>query len=81
MTSAHGASYELDYTFGYQPVVNDEAAKAHNLFPEVQAVRANYNDFATLVTKAAMKMISTQEPTAKALSDLQAELERQVPLK
>jgi len=62
-------------------VVNDEAAKAHNLFPEVQAVRANYNDFATLVTKAAMKMISTQEPTAKALADLQAELERQVPLK
>ena len=62
-------------------VVNDEAAKAHNLFPEVQAVRANYNDFATLVTKAAMKMISTQEPTAKAMADLQAELERQVPLK
>lgn len=62
-------------------VVNDEAAKAHNLFPEVQAVRANYNDFATLVTKAAMKMISTQEPTAKALADLQADLERQVPLK
>ena len=53
-------------------VVNDEAAKARNLFPEVQAVRANYNDFATLVTKAAMKMISTQEPTAKAMADLQA---------
>jgi multiple sugar transport system substrate-binding protein len=62
-------------------VVNDEAAKARNLFPEVQAVRANYNDFATLVTKAAMKMISTQEPTAKALADLQAELEKQVPLR
>jgi len=61
--------------------VNDEAAKARNLFPEVQAVRANYNDFATLVTKAAMKMISTQEPTAKALADLQAELEKQVPLR
>ena len=61
--------------------INDEAAKARNLFPEVQAVRANYNDFATLVTKAAMKMISTPEPTAKALADLQAELERQVPLK
>jgi amidohydrolase len=28
VTSAHGASYELDYTFGYQPVVNDEAATA-----------------------------------------------------
>src|SRR4051794_8480601 len=28
VTSAHGAAYELDYTFGYQPVVNDEAATA-----------------------------------------------------
>jgi len=62
-------------------IVNDEAAKAHNLFPELQPVRANYNDFATLVTKAAMKMISTPEPTAKALAELQTELERQVPLK
>jgi amidohydrolase len=28
VTSAHGAEYELDYQFGYQPVVNDEAATA-----------------------------------------------------
>jgi amidohydrolase len=28
VTSAHGARYELDYTFGYRPVVNDEAATA-----------------------------------------------------
>src|SRR3954453_20995008 len=28
VTSAHGAAYELDYTFGYQPVVNDEGATA-----------------------------------------------------
>jgi multiple sugar transport system substrate-binding protein len=62
-------------------VINDEAAKARNLFPEVQKVRAEYNDFATLVTKAAMKMISTQEPTPKVLAELQAELERSVPLK
>jgi amidohydrolase len=26
LTSAHGAEYELDYQFGYQPVVNDERA-------------------------------------------------------
>jgi len=62
-------------------VINDEAAKAKNLFPELQPVRASYNDFATAVTKAAMKMISTQEPTAKVLAELQTELERQVPLK
>jgi amidohydrolase len=28
VTSAHGAEYELDYTLGYKPVVNDEAATA-----------------------------------------------------
>jgi multiple sugar transport system substrate-binding protein len=62
-------------------VINDEAAKARNLFPEVQAVRAGYNDFATAVTKAAMRMVSSPEPTAKVLAELQAELERSLPLK
>jgi hypothetical protein len=62
-------------------VINDEAAKAQNLFPTVQAVRANYNDFATPVTRAAMRMISTQEPTAKVLADLQKELEGSLSLK
>jgi hypothetical protein len=47
----------------------------------VQKVRAEYNDFATLVTKAAMRMISTQDPTQKVMADLQAELERNVPLR
>src|SRR5919199_5583932 len=28
LTAAHGAEYELDYQFGYQPVVNDERATA-----------------------------------------------------
>jgi amidohydrolase len=28
VTSAHGAQYDLDYQFGYQPVVNDERATA-----------------------------------------------------
>ena len=28
VTSAHGAGYDLDYQFGYQPVVNDERATA-----------------------------------------------------
>jgi multiple sugar transport system substrate-binding protein len=62
-------------------VINDEAAKAQNLFPTVQPVRANYNDFATAVTKSAMKMISTPEPTDKVLAELQRELEKTVPLK
>lgn len=62
-------------------VINDEAAKARNLFPEVQAVRAGYNDFATAVTKAAMRMVSSPEPTAKVMAELQAELERSLPLK
>jgi amidohydrolase len=28
VTAAHGAAYEFDYTFGYQPVVNDDEATA-----------------------------------------------------
>jgi multiple sugar transport system substrate-binding protein len=67
-------------THPHLKIINDEAAKAHNLFPEVQAVRAGYNDFATLVTRAAMRMISTQDPTPKVLADLQAELARTLPL-
>lgn len=62
-------------------LINDEAARARNLFPEVQAVRVGYNDFATAVTKAAMRMVSSAEPTAKVLADLQSELERALPLK
>jgi multiple sugar transport system substrate-binding protein len=61
--------------------INDEAARAQNLFPSVPAVRAGYNDFATQVTKAAMRMISTQDPTPRVLADLQRELERELPLK
>jgi hypothetical protein len=33
------------------------------------------------VTKAAMRMISTQDPTARVLADLQRELDRELPLK
>jgi hypothetical protein len=61
--------------------INDEAARAQNLFPSVPAVRAGYNDFATQVTKAAMRMISTQDPTPRVLADLQRDLERELPLK
>ena len=61
-------------------VINDVAGKAQNLFPSVPAARAGYNDFATQVTKAGMRMISTQDPTARVLADLQKELERALPL-
>ena len=61
-------------------VINEVAAKAQNLFPTNAAARAGYNDFATQVTKAGMRMISSQEPTAKVLADLQKELERALPL-
>ena len=61
-------------------VINDVAGRAQNLFPSVPAARAGYNDFATQVTKAGMRMISTQDPTARVLADLQKELERALPL-
>ena len=58
-----------------------EVKVVHFLDEAVQEVRAGYNDFATAVTKAAMRMISTTDPTARVLADLQRELERAVPIK
>ena len=82
LTTLHPLAAAPRYTIGEAI----EVARAHNpdvaiAQTKVQAVRADYNDFATLVTKAAMRMISTSDPTPKVLADLQAELTRQLPLK
>ncbi|MBL8702867.1 MAG: sugar ABC transporter substrate-binding protein [Alphaproteobacteria bacterium] len=62
-------------------LVNASAAEARNLFPVVPSVRENYNEFARAVAQAAMRMQSSDTPTATVLADLQRNLERQIPLK
>ncbi|MBI3706339.1 MAG: hypothetical protein HY246_01410 [Proteobacteria bacterium] len=61
-------------------LINRDAAKAENLFPTLAAVQANYNEFANLVTRAGMRLMSTSEPTAQVMANLQRELSRAIPL-
>jgi len=62
-------------------LVNAAAAEARNLFPIVPTVRENYNEFARAIAQAAMRMQSSDTPTATVLAELQRNLERQIPLK
>lgn len=62
-------------------VVNESAATAVDVFPTPLPVRAAYNEYATLVSKAGMRLLTTETPTDKVMADLQAELERRIPLK
>ncbi len=62
-------------------LANQLAEQARNMFPVVPAVRENYNEFARAVAQAAMRMISSNDPTPQILADLQRGLERQIPLR
>lgn len=61
--------------------VADAAAVAVDTYPTVPAVQANYNEYANLLTQAGIRLQTTDDPTETVLSELQAELERRVPLK
>jgi ABC-type glycerol-3-phosphate transport system substrate-binding protein len=62
-------------------VVADAAAVAVDTYPTVPAVQANYNEYANLLTQAGIRLQTTDDATATVLAELQAELERRVPLK
>jgi multiple sugar transport system substrate-binding protein len=62
-------------------LVNGAAEEARNLFPVVNAVRENYNEFARAIAQATMRMISSNDPTDRILADLQRNVERQIPLR
>jgi hypothetical protein len=56
------------------------AEKAENLFPMQPALRENYNEFATLFSRAVVRMQSSSQPTDAILANLQKELTAAVPL-
>ena len=56
-------------------------AVAVSTFGATPEVKENYNEFAVIFGRAAMKMISTDEPTAAILTALDADLQKAVPLK
>lgn len=62
-------------------LVNQAAEEARNLFPVVNAVRENYNEFARAVAQGCMRMQSSNDPTAQICAELQRNLERQIPLR
>jgi multiple sugar transport system substrate-binding protein len=60
--------------------ITQAAEKAENLFPMQPALRENYNEFATLFSRAVVRMQSSSQPTDAILANLQKELTAAVPL-
>ncbi|HEV2976222.1 MAG TPA: extracellular solute-binding protein [Casimicrobiaceae bacterium] len=58
----------------------EAAEKAQNLFPQQATLRENFNEFATLFSRAVMRMQASSEPTATILANLQKELVAAIPL-
>jgi len=56
------------------------AEKAENLFPMQPALRENYNEFATLFSRAVVRMQSSSQSTEAILANLQKELTAAIPL-
>lgn len=60
--------------------ITQAAERAENLFPMQPALRENYNEFATLFSRAVVRMQSSSQPTDAILANLQKELTAAVPL-
>lgn len=61
-------------------VIQESAAEAVSVFPAQKALRAGYNEYAKIFAQYAMKMVTTKEPTATILGNMQKEMERAVPI-
>ena len=60
--------------------ITQAAEKAENLFPTQRALRENYNEFATLFSRAVVRMLASSQPTEAILANLQKELSTAIPL-
>ena len=60
--------------------ITQAAEEAHNLFPQQATLRENFNEFATLFSRAVVRMQASSEPTATILANLQKELVAAIPL-
>jgi multiple sugar transport system substrate-binding protein len=60
--------------------ITQAAEKAESLFPLQPALRENYNEFATLFSRAVVRMQSSSQPTDAILANLQKELTAAIPL-
>jgi len=62
-------------------LVMDAAASAASVFPTHPTLMESYNEYASIFGRSMMRLISTEEPTATVMANLQRELERAVPLR
>jgi multiple sugar transport system substrate-binding protein len=60
--------------------ITQAAERAENLFPTQPALRENYNEFATLFSRAVVRMQSSAQPTEAILANLQKEEAAAIPL-
>ncbi len=60
--------------------ITQAAERAENLFPMQPTLRENFNEFATLFSRAVVRMESSTQPTEAILANLQKELVAAVPL-
>jgi multiple sugar transport system substrate-binding protein len=62
-------------------LVMDAAASAVSVFPTHPSLMESYNEYASIFGRSMIRLISTEEPTATVMANLQRELERAVPLR
>lgn len=61
-------------------VIQEAAAGAVSTFGTLPAVRENYNEFATMLGRGVIRLLSTDAPTADVLRALNRDLARAIPL-
>jgi len=60
--------------------ITQAAETADNLFPKQPALRENYNEFATLFSRAVVRMQASSQPTDAILANFQKEVAAAIPL-
>lgn len=60
--------------------ITQAAEQAQNLFPTPPTLRENFNEFATLFSRAVVRMQSSSQPTDAIMANLQKELMAAIPL-
>jgi len=78
---AHDVLTEDDHRkYPHLRLIAEQAMSSQAVFPAVQAIQANFNEFTAIIMRAALRALSTKDDTAAILADAQAELETAIPL-
>lgn len=61
-------------------VTSEAAGEAEPMFPKNKAIQANFAKYSSILMEAALRLLSTDDPTEEIMADAQAQLETSVPL-